>query len=87
MVGDNLAIIRYAASQGRLRHPSMQLVLDDPLKELVMTGWETSWLAVRSKVNSAAHAYANDDVLHAHALHIQNLRDPVYSYSEHPSLP
>eukprot|EP00972_Heterocapsa_arctica_P012914 1897139-Heterocapsa_arctica.AAC.1 len=85
MVGDNLAIIKYAASQGRLRHPSMQLVLDSPLKELVMTGWETCWFAVRSKVNSAAHTCANDALLHAHSLHLQNSFEPEFSFCEFPA--
>jgi hypothetical protein len=90
MVGDNLAIIRYAASQGRLRHPSMQLILDEPLKELAATGWETSWFAVRSHVNSAAHAFANDALMHARSLHTLGVLEPhfvVTEYSDPPPAP
>eukprot|EP00972_Heterocapsa_arctica_P029271 4305296-Heterocapsa_arctica.AAC.1 len=62
----------------------MQLVLDGPLKELVSSGWETSWFAVRSHVNSAAHACANDALLHAHNLRMHGFVDPVFAVTEYP---
>ena len=81
MVGDNLAIVRYAASQGRLKHPSMQMVLDEPLKDLVSSGWETCWFAVRSKVNAAAHACANEALLLAGKLRALGRLAPVFDTS------
>eukprot|EP00972_Heterocapsa_arctica_P055534 8192323-Heterocapsa_arctica.AAC.1 len=65
----------------------MQLILDGPLKELASTGWETSWFAVRSHVNSAAHACANDAVLHAHNLRMMGLSEPFFAVTEYPECP
>ncbi len=63
----------------------MQLVLDAPLKELATTGWDTSWFAVRSRVNCAAHAFANDALMHAHRMRISGLLDPFFAVTEYPA--
>ena len=63
--GDNLAVVRHCASQGRLRRPCAQAVLEPVLARLASGGWRVSWQAVRRRSNMAADAEATDGVFWA----------------------
>ena len=54
IVGDNLAVVRYGASQGRLHQPDMQGVLEQVLARVLLLGWDLQWAAVRQRFNQAA---------------------------------
>ena len=58
IVGDNLAVIKYGNSSGRLHKPEMQGLLEEPLGRLAMQGWDTEWVAVRRRFNKEADAGA-----------------------------
>ncbi len=45
IVGDNLAVVRYGASQGRLHQPDMQGVLEQVLARVLLLGWDLQWAA------------------------------------------
>ncbi len=62
ITGDNLGVVRYGASQGRLRKPEMQGLLEGPLGELALGRWDLSWLAVRRRFNKAADEQATKAV-------------------------
>ena len=68
-VGDNLAVVRFAAAQGTLRQPSMAGPLHTFLSKLSLTGHLTAWVAVRRRHNKAADALATRGVLDAAELH------------------
>ena len=40
--GDNLAVVRYCAAQGRLRRPAMQAVVEPGLAALGRAGWNVT---------------------------------------------
>ena len=63
--GDNLAVLRHCASQGRLHKPCTQAVLEPVLARLASGGWRVSWQAVRRRSNMAADAEATDGVVWA----------------------
>ena len=58
IAGDNLAVIRYGAAQGRLHRPEMQGILEGVLARLAAAGWNLGWLAMRRCFNTAADALA-----------------------------
>ena len=60
--GDNLAVVRYCAAQGRLRRPAMQAVVEPGLAALSRGGWDVAWQAVRRRLNVAADAAATEAV-------------------------
>ena len=66
--GDNLAVVRFCADQGRLRRPSMQAALAPALARVLGTGWGIEWLAVRRRLNQAADALATMGVFRAFRL-------------------
>ena len=65
IVGDNLAVIKYGNSSGRLHKPEMQGLLEEPLGRLAIQGWDTEWVAVRRRFNKAADAGATEATLRA----------------------
>ena len=67
--GDNLAIVRHCAAQGRLHRPCTQAVLEPVLARLASEGWRVSWQAVRRRSNMAADAEATGGVFWAAGLH------------------
>ena len=66
--GDNLAIVRHCAAQGRLHRPCTQAVLEPVLARLASEGWRVSWQAVRRRSNMAADAEATGGVFWAAGL-------------------
>ena len=58
VAGDNLAVVRYGAAQGRLHRPEMQGILESVLAKLPAAGWSISWLAMRRCFNGAADKLA-----------------------------
>ena len=60
VAGDNLAVIRYCASQGMLRQPGMAGPLHTSLTKVAVVGHSLTWIAVRRKHNKAADALATE---------------------------
>ena len=62
VAGDNLAVVRYGAAQGRLHRPEMQGILESILESILAklpaAGWSISWLAMRRCFNGAADKLA-----------------------------
>ena len=54
IIGDNLAVVRYGAAQGRLRRPQMQQVLAGRLAALHERGLDLSRAAVRRRLIAEA---------------------------------
>ena len=76
VAGDNLAVVRYCAAEGRLRRPAMQCLLGGPLARLATGGWAVDWLAVRRRLNRAADELATEGVFRAAALAAEGRHGP-----------
>ena len=63
--GDNLAVVRYCAAQGRLRRPQMQQTLAGRQAALHERGWDLSWAAARRRLNAEAERTATEGLLWA----------------------
>ena len=63
--GDNLAVVRHCAAQGRLRRPCAQAILEPVLAGLATGGWSVAWQAIRRRSNMAADALATEGVFWA----------------------
>ena len=63
--GDNLAVVRHCAAQGRLRKPCAQAVLEPVFGRLAAGGWRVSWQAIRRRSNMAADGEATAGVFWA----------------------
>ena len=63
--GDNLAVVRFCAAQGRLRRPDMQAVIEPGLMRLCSEAWRVTWQAVRRRLNMAADSAATEAVFWA----------------------
>ena len=63
--GDSLAVFRHCASQGRLRRPAMQAVLEPALARVCTGAWRVTWRAIRRRLNMAADACAAEGVFWA----------------------
>ena len=62
IAGDNLAVVRFAAAQGKLHDPSHERLIAQPLASLLMKGVIPSWSAIRRRFNSAADRLATTAV-------------------------
>ena len=80
VIGDNLPVVRYAASQGRLHRPHMQALLEHPLARLALSAWNLSWMAVRRRFNAAADEAATKALLAAAPLAKANQWSPMIWY-------
>ena len=58
IAGDNLAVVRSAAAQGKLHDPSHEGLIAQPLAALPVKGLIPSWSAIRRRFNSAADRLA-----------------------------
>ena len=56
VAGDNLAVVRYCAGNGRLLRPELHRLLDPGLNAAAAAGRAPGWLAVRRRHNQAADA-------------------------------
>lgn len=65
VVGDNLPIMRMAASNGKVRTRDVWHLLDEPLGFCAVQGWTCRWAAVRRNQNKAADALATIATLEA----------------------
>ena len=54
IVGDNLAVVRYCASAGRLLRPELHAILDPALNRAASAGRAPAWMAVRRRYNVGA---------------------------------
>ena len=63
--GDNLAVVRHCAAQGRLRRPCAQAALGPVLARLAAGGWQVTWQAIRLRSNMAADGEATAGVFWA----------------------
>ena len=62
VAGDNLNVVRYCASEGRIRKPHIQELLEGPLGDCAARGWTVNWAAVRRRENEAADEAATEGV-------------------------
>ena len=65
IIGDNIPVIRYGASQGRLRNLDQAGLLEGPLTQAALQGWELSWPPVHRELNDAADFFAKRAALRA----------------------
>ena len=65
LIGDNVSVIRYGASQGRLRRHEQAGLLEGPLTEAALQGWDLTWLPVHRSLNGAADFFAKHAAQHA----------------------
>ena len=79
IVGDNLGVMRYGASSGRLHGFAMQGLLEAPLTACHLMGWDFEWLPVRRRFNKLADAHATHAVMRARELHDNGHRAPYVS--------
>ena len=77
VVGDNLAVLRFAAAQGSLRNPAHEGILSPTLSQLALRGIDPTWLAVRRRFNKAADLRATAAVHWAAGLAAAGTLDPV----------
>ena len=62
VVGDNVAVIRFGAAQGRLRNPDHESLISPVLCDALLRSIHLSWTAVRRRYNRAADAVATEGV-------------------------
>ncbi|MFM7988482.1 MAG: hypothetical protein ACKPKO_55135 [Candidatus Fonsibacter sp.] len=65
IAGDNIAVLRFCAQEGRLRRPDVQAMLEVKLGALYASGWCIEWLPIRRRVNNEADALATAGVMRA----------------------
>ena len=58
VVGDNLPVLRLAATNGRVRTPGIWETLEAPLMFSALQDWDCRWTAVRRHLNSTADGLA-----------------------------
>ena len=58
VVGDNLPVLRMAATNGRIRTPGIWEILEAPLVHASVQNWNCAWVAVRRKFNTVADGLA-----------------------------
>ena len=71
IVGDNLPVVRFGASTGRLRNLRHSASLSAQLGSTLSAGWRLTWNGVRRQFNKGADSLATLGVLWADALHSQ----------------
>jgi hypothetical protein len=77
VIGDNLAVIRYGAAQGRIHRTHLHSILEQPLSRAALTGWQLHWSAVRRRFNRHADRMATEAVLYAGDLALAGRAAPV----------
>ena len=71
--GDNLAIVRFIASNGKLKEPRLRLILDHSLDRAQAIGWRLECVAIRRRFNKGADRAATTALEHARVLHDQGV--------------
>ena len=72
VVGDNLPVLRMAATNGRVRTPGIWELLEAPVTHAALQEWNCRWVAVRRKFNSAADKLATVGTLEADQMAARN---------------
>ena len=65
VIGDSLAVVKYGAEKGLLRHPRMQSVMAHELAGALEAGWQLTWKAVRRRLNKAADEVFTTKKIHS----------------------
>ena len=81
--GDNLNVVRYCASEGRIRKPCIQELLEGPLGDRAVRGWAMNWAAVRRRENEAADEAATEGVYMAAGMVEQGDTEPITTITNH----
>ena len=68
IAGGNLNVVRYCGSEGRLKRPQIQDLLDGPLGDIAARGWALSWTAIRRRLDGAADVATTEGVFLAATL-------------------
>ena len=77
VAGDNLNVVRYCASEGRIRKPRIQELLGGPLGNCAVRGWAMNWAAVRRRENEAADEAATEGAYVAAGMAEQGSTEPI----------
>ena len=85
VIGDNLAVVRFGASMGRLRGAHMHGLVGPMLSSLHSQGWTLDWRAVRRRLNAAADEVATDAVHMAAGRAAQGLWQPHIVFDRFPA--
>ena len=85
LAGDNLAVVRHAAAQGRLASQHVQGVIESVLQRVALAGWVLDWAAVRRRFNHAADEQATQGVQWARQLFDAGLRAPRSRVTWYPA--
>ncbi|MFM7985672.1 MAG: hypothetical protein ACKPKO_40805, partial [Candidatus Fonsibacter sp.] len=78
--GENLAVLRFCAHEGRLRDPVVHDVLDRALNAVYARGWRIEWTAIRRRFNVAADRLATEGIMHAVSLAESGRHDVVMNW-------
>ena len=60
MAGDNPAVMRHLAGQGRIHDPEICDDLNRMLQHLALANWHITWLLMPRQGNTAAHEEAQE---------------------------
>ena len=77
IAGDNLAVVRYGASLGKLAKPHMHAIIDEPLNASIGQGWQKDWIPIRRRFNKEADQIATFAVMQARKLLDRNITAPT----------
>ena len=87
VVGDNLPVVRFGASTGRLRNLRHSAPLADHLGAALSVGWRLSWNGVRRRFNGGADSLATLGVIWADTLRSRGVAGPAFHIVWHNELP
>lgn len=77
IAGDNLAVVRFGASLGKLARAYMHDIIDEALGRLIQQGWDIEWVPIRRRFNKEADAIATFAVRKARQLLHCNVLEPT----------
>lgn len=75
-------LVRFRAATARLRSAEHQQLLERPLADLHLSGWDFSWLDVPRWMNMAADSLATDAVRRAATLPAERGPDIVANWAD-----
>jgi len=62
VTGDNLGVVRFCASTGRLKSVGVEGIVEGTLLDTALAGWDVTWRAVRRRFNKDADSAATQGV-------------------------
>ena len=77
IVGDNLPVLRMCAGNAKVRTPQVWELLEGPIMDADLRGWQCEWIAVRRCFNAAADGVATHGTLCSVDLVAEKRETPV----------